>query len=78
MHAIYPHFGELGLFASTRGPDVGGQHLPFTVATPADYVRQVSFSRICGGVHFRSTAEASEAMARRIAANALAKFALPL
>lgn len=49
-----------------------------TVATPAEYVRQVSFSCICGGVHYRSTAEASEAMARRIAAYALAKFAPPL
>ncbi len=67
-------------------PPAGG--LPFsnakmpgfvvTVATPAEYVRQVSFSRICGGVHYRSTAEASEAMARRIAAYALAKFAPPL
>ncbi len=49
-----------------------------TVATPADYVRQDSFSRICGGVHFRSTAEVSEAMGRKIALNAIAKFAPPL
>lgn len=49
-----------------------------TVATTAEYVRQVSFSRICAGVHYRSSAEASEAMARKIAANAMAKFAAPL
>ncbi len=49
-----------------------------TVATTADYVRQDSFSRIAGGVHFRSSAEASEAMGRRIAANTLSKFAQPL
>ena len=49
-----------------------------TVPTTADYVRQDSFSRISGGVHFRSSAEASEAMGRRIAANTLAHFAPPL
>jgi len=49
-----------------------------TVATPADYVRQDSFSRICGGVHFRSTVETSEIMGRKIALNAIAKFARPL
>lgn len=60
-------------FTSTKIPGV-----TVTVATPADYVRQDSFSRIAGGVHFRSTVEASEAMGRRIAANTLAKFAPPL
>lgn len=49
-----------------------------TAPTPADYVRQDSFSRICGGLHFRSTAEVSEAMGRAIAANTLTKFAPPL
>ena len=49
-----------------------------TVPTPADYVRQDSYSRICGGVHYRSTAEASEVMGRRIAQNTLAHFAPPL
>ena len=60
-------------FSNTAMPGV-----VVTVATPADYVAQVSFSRICGGVHFRSTAVASEAMARKIAANTLARFAVPL
>ena len=60
-------------FTSTRMPGV-----TVTIATTADYVRQDSFSRIAGGVHFRSTALASEAMGRRIAANTLAKFALPV
>ncbi len=60
-------------FASSQLPGV-----TITVATPAEYVRQDSFSRICGGVHFRSTAETSEAMGRRIAANTLANFAPPL
>ncbi len=49
-----------------------------TIATPAEYVRQDSYSRIAGGVHFRSTAEVSEAMGHAIAANTLAKFAPPL
>lgn len=60
-------------FTSTKMPGV-----TVTVPTTADYVRQDSFSRIAGGVHFRSTNEASEAMGRRIAANTLAKFAPPL
>ncbi len=60
-------------FTSTKMPGV-----TVTVPTTADYVRQDSFSRIAGGVHFRSTAEVSEAMARRIAANTLARFAPPL
>lgn len=60
-------------FTSTKMPGV-----TVTVPTTADYVRQDSYSRIAGGVHFRSSAEASEAMGRRIAANTLARFAPPL
>ncbi len=60
-------------FTSSKLPGV-----TVTVATTADYVRQDSFSRIAGGVHFRSTAEVSEAMGRAIATNTLARFARPL
>lgn len=60
-------------FTSTKMPGV-----VVTIATPAEYVRQDSFSRIAGGVHFRSTAEVSETMGRKIALNAITKFAPPL
>lgn len=92
MHPEYP-CGHCVVAAATaavidaEGPVPAGG-LPFsnskmpgfvvTVPTTADYVRQVSFSRICAGVHYRSTAEVSEVMARKIAAYALARFAPPL
>lgn len=60
-------------FISTKMPGV-----TVTVPTTADYVRQDSFSRIAGGVHFRSTAEISEVMGRKIATNTIAHFARPL
>jgi len=60
-------------FTSTKMPGV-----TVTVPTTADFVRQDSFSRIAGGVHYRSTVEVSEAMGRKIAAYTLAKFATPL
>ncbi len=60
-------------FTSTKMPGV-----TVTIPTAADYVRQDSFSRIAGGVHFRSTAEVSERLGHAIAANTLAKFAPPL
>jgi hypothetical protein len=60
-------------FTNSRMPG-----LVVTVATPEEYVRQVSWSRICAGVHYSFTAEATEAMAYAVAANGLAKFARPL
>ncbi len=91
MHPEYPcghcAFGATGA-AVMAAEGVPASGLPFTnstmpgvtvtVASAEDYVRQDSFSRIAGGVHFRSTAEVSEKMGRAIAANTLAKFAPPL
>ena len=92
MHPEYPcghcvHAASVAAVIDAEGP-LPKDGLPFTnsampgfvitVPTTADYVRQVSFSRICAGVHYRSTAEASEAMARKLTAYALARFAPPL
>ena len=52
--------------------------LSVTVPDAEEYAREVSFSRICAGVHFRSTAEVSEATGRKVAAYVLSKFAPPL
>lgn len=49
-----------------------------TVATPAEYVREVSMSRVYGGVHYRFSNEAAEAMGRRVAEIALRKGMQPL
>jgi len=91
MHPEYPcgHCSYAAVTAAVMEAEgVPKAGLPFTndkmpgvtitVPTTADYVRQDSFSRIAGGVHFRSTAEVSEAMGRAVAANTLANFAKPL
>jgi len=57
-------------FTNSRMPG-----LVVTVATPEEYVRQVSWSRVCAGVHYRFTAEVTEKMAAAVAANGLARFA---
>ena len=49
-----------------------------TVPDMATYARDVSYSRILGGVHFRMTAEVSDDLGRRLAENAMAHFAPPL
>ena len=49
-----------------------------TVPTTADYVRQMNNSRIYGGVHFRSTADTSEKVARALTKYANAMFAPPI
>ena len=46
--------------------------------TPADYVREVSMSRIYAGVHYRFSNEAAEEMGRRIAGLAIARSMRPL
>jgi hypothetical protein len=43
-----------------------------------EWVRQVSLSRTLGGVHYRFSNEAGEAMGRKVAAMALAKVMRPL
>jgi hypothetical protein len=43
-----------------------------------EWVRQVSFSRTLGGVHYRFSNEAGEEMGRKVAAMALAKVMRPL
>ena len=46
--------------------------------TPAEYVREVSMSRIYAGVHYRFSNEAAEDMGRRIAGLAVARSMRPL
>ena len=43
-----------------------------------EWVRQVSFSRTLGGVHYRFSNEAGEEMGRKVAAMALATVMRPL
>ncbi len=43
-----------------------------------EWVRQVSYSRILGGVHYRFSNEAGEALGRKVAAMGLAKIMRPL
>ena len=91
MHPEYPcgHCvvaAVWGTIIAAEGTPAGG--LPFanakmpgvtvTVPTTDEYIRQVSFSRICAGVHYRSTAEISEAMGKQLARQAIAAFAPPL
>jgi hypothetical protein len=91
LHPEYPcgHCVEAaGLAAIFEAEGVPAGGLPFTndkfpgmvvtVATPAEYARQVSFSRICAGVHFRSTTEVSDKIGRDLALYAMGKFAPPI
>ena len=43
-----------------------------------EWVRQVSYSRTLGGVHYRFSNEAGEEMGRKVAAMALANIMRPL
>lgn len=49
-----------------------------TVPDMATYAREVSYSRILAGVHFRMTNEISDDLGRRLARHAMARFAPPL
>lgn len=49
-----------------------------TVPDLATYAREVSYSRILAGVHFRMTNEISDDLGRRVGEYALARFAPPL
>lgn len=60
-------------FTTERMPGVR-----ITVPDMATYAREVSYSRILGGVHFRMTNEISDDLGRRIALHAMARFAPPL
>jgi hypothetical protein len=60
-------------FTTERMPGVR-----ITVPDLATYAREVSYSRILAGVHFRMTNEVSDVLGRRIAEHALASFAPPL
>lgn len=60
-------------FTSERMPAVR-----ITVPDMATYAREVSYSRILAGVHFRMTNEVSDDLGRRIAEHAMARFAPPL
>lgn len=72
---------------SAEGPPPAGgyafttERMPgirITVPDMATYAREVSYSRILAGVHFRMTNEISDDLGRRLAENALTKFAPPL
>ena len=54
----------------TQAPDHATQSL-----TLADYETVASDARIWGGVHFRSTTQISKVLGRRLAGNAIARFA---
>lgn len=60
-------------FTSERMPAVR-----ITVPDMATYAREVSYSRILAGVHFRITNDVSDDLGRRIAEHAMSKFAPPL
>lgn len=60
-------------FTTERMPGVR-----ITVPDLATYAREVSYSRILAGVHFRATNEVSDDLGRRIAQHAMASFAPPL
>jgi hypothetical protein len=60
--------------ASTSIPNAAIQALP----SWDEWARQVSYSRILGGVHYRFSNEAAEEMGRKIAQQALAKVMRPL
>ena len=49
-----------------------------TVPDMATYAREVSYSRILAGVHFRMTNEISDDLGRRLAEHAMARFAPPI
>ena len=46
--------------------------------SPKEYVREVSMSRIYGGVHYRFSNEAAEEMGRRVASLAVQRYMRPL
>lgn len=60
-------------FTSERMPGIR-----ITVPDMATYAREVSYSRILAGVHFRMTNDISDDLGRRIAENTMAQFAPPL
>lgn len=60
-------------FTTERMPGVR-----ITVPDLATYAREVSYSRILGGVHFRATNDISDDLGRRLAEHAMAQFAPPL
>ena len=71
---------EEGKFPAGGLPFVGRTLPGFTVSVPstADYVRQMNNARIHGGVHYRSTAETTERVARAMVRYASANFAQPI
>lgn len=60
-------------FTSERMPAVR-----ITVPDMATYAKEVSYSRILAGVHFRMTNDISDDLGQRVAEYAMARFALPL
>ena len=65
----------LGVRVSSRSiPNAAVQALP----SWDEWVRQVSYSRTLGGVHYRFSNEVAEEMGRKIAKQALAKVMRPL
>jgi hypothetical protein len=64
-----------GVRVSSRSiPNAAVQALP----SWSEWARQVSYSRILGGVHYRFSNDAADEMGRKIAQLALAKVMRPL
>lgn len=74
------------VLAAEEPPPPGGyafttERMPgirITVPDMATYAREVSYSRILAGVHFRMTNDISDDLGRRLAQHAMARFAPPL
>jgi hypothetical protein len=89
-HPEYPcgHCTFSGVFAGlmeseTKGPvevSSGSAPLPLTISYPTwpAFLEATSLARIQGGMHFRFSNEAGQALGRRVAELAKARFAPPL
>ena len=89
LHPEYPcgHCVQASFLATLLAAEPGGTaqtRYTFKTQAPghatqsltlADYETVASDARIWGGVHFRSTAQISKALGRRLAGNAIARFA---
>ena len=84
-HCMFSHLTATILSAEGAPPPGGfaftSERMPgvrVTVPDLATYARDVSYSRILAGVHFRATNKISDDLGRRVGEYALARFAPPL
>jgi hypothetical protein len=84
-HCMFSHLTATILSAEGAPPPGGfaftSERMPgvrLTVPDLATYARDVSYSRILAGVHFRATNKISDDLGRRLGEYALTRFAPPL